>query len=482
MAKPEEPLYDFPEPTQESEHKFAGHQRGGSLRNVSVLDRLLLTVPVWLQLSINPATALHILQREPPGTFLVRKSRTSQTNVLCVRLVDDSVPSFVQQFGIREEHSTLSLETSAISFPDLPRLVSFYCVSRDVLPFPLELPEAIAKATSHKELESISHMGIEFWSSHLNVRGPREPPKTQMNKEPTPNSSVSAANPQTASSAPPATQTDSANQTTNSECDQKSDPNSALFREFCPIETRSPRELDCGLGLGALCFINPLFLQSDSILSKRRLMKRSFKVRVSTETSTLMLPPLAPPPPPPLMPKTSRRCKAWKKTTPASKDSQSSHPSSVMEEEVKAQLPSLMEHTSDDLDYMKPSSAITSSVSPGPDDSAPPLPPKLSPCSHNPPTASPPPPSQYQYPSLSPRAPFTLSASPYQSPSFSPKVPFSLSPFFSNSLAQLVETSQTPEDEFREEEGVPVNQDNGVEDLRKEMEVALLDDTESCGS
>lgn len=31
---------------------------------------------------------------------------------------------------------------------------------RDVLPFPLELPEAIAKAASHKELESISHMGI----------------------------------------------------------------------------------------------------------------------------------------------------------------------------------------------------------------------------------------------------------------------------------------------------------------------------------
>lgn len=133
MAQQEEPLYDFPEPTEPSARKFLGHQRGrGSLRSISVLDRLLLTVPVWLQLSINPATALHILQREPPGvrtthtytqflsisymhlvissvvlqTFLVRKSRTSQRNVLCVRLADDSVPSFVQQFGIREEHSS----------------------------------------------------------------------------------------------------------------------------------------------------------------------------------------------------------------------------------------------------------------------------------------------------------------------------------------------------------------------------------------
>ncbi|XP_051903613.1 ras and Rab interactor 1 isoform X2 [Hippocampus zosterae] len=207
MAQQNEPLYDFPEPNQGSERKFIGHQRGGgSLKNISILDRLLLTVPVWMQLSINPATALHILQREPPGAFLVRRSRTSQRNVLCVRLVDDSVPSFVQQFGIREEHSTLSLDTSAISFPDLPRLVSFYCVSRDVLPFPLELPEAIAKATSHKELESISHMGIEFWSSHLNVRGPREPPKTQTNEDKTPNSLVSPpqdTTPQPPSSAPP---------------------------------------------------------------------------------------------------------------------------------------------------------------------------------------------------------------------------------------------------------------------------------------
>uniref|UniRef100_A0A8C2WW50 SH2 domain-containing protein n=1 Tax=Cyclopterus lumpus TaxID=8103 RepID=A0A8C2WW50_CYCLU len=107
-----EPLYDFPEPNQSSERKLPGHQKGrGSLRSVSVLDRLLLTVPVWLQLSINPATALHILQREPPGNFLVRKSRTSQRNVLCVRLADDSVPSFVQQFGIREEQSSKSMTT-----------------------------------------------------------------------------------------------------------------------------------------------------------------------------------------------------------------------------------------------------------------------------------------------------------------------------------------------------------------------------------
>lgn len=68
MAQQEEPLYDFPEPTQPPGQRFQGHHRGrGSLKSISILDRLLLTGPVWFQLSINPATALHILQREPPG-------------------------------------------------------------------------------------------------------------------------------------------------------------------------------------------------------------------------------------------------------------------------------------------------------------------------------------------------------------------------------------------------------------------------------
>ncbi|RXM95565.1 Ras and Rab interactor 1 [Acipenser ruthenus] len=115
----QDPVYDFPD--SQAAEPLPVHR--GSLKSISVLDRLLLTHSVWMQLSINSATALHILQREPPGTFLVRKSTTSQKKVLCVRLADDTMPG-------------------------------------DVLAYPLALPEAIAKATSHKQLEAISHMGV----------------------------------------------------------------------------------------------------------------------------------------------------------------------------------------------------------------------------------------------------------------------------------------------------------------------------------
>ncbi|CAB1351493.1 unnamed protein product [Coregonus sp. 'balchen'] len=105
-------------------------------------------------MSINADSALYILLREPVG----RK-------MLCVRVTADRAASSIKECLICEEDSTFALESSALSFPDLCRLVAFYCISRDVLPFPLELPEAIAQASSHRKLEAISHMGLEFWCS-----------------------------------------------------------------------------------------------------------------------------------------------------------------------------------------------------------------------------------------------------------------------------------------------------------------------------
>ncbi|XP_017276871.1 ras and Rab interactor 1 isoform X2 [Kryptolebias marmoratus] len=508
MAQQEEPLYDFPEPPKPCQRKLPCPQRGrGSLRSISVLDRLLLTLPVWLQLSINPATALHILQREPPGTFLVRKSRTSQRKVLCVRLADDSVPSFVQQFGIREEQSTLSLESSAISFPDLPRLVSFYCVSRDVLPFPLELPEAIAKASSHKQLESISHMGIEFWSSHLNVRGPREAPKPRKDQDKKPDVATSVSPPPLPDS-PPHPDSDSrppaAPESDTGE--KKPDQSPTLFHEFCPITTRSPRELDCGAGQGALCFINPLFLQSQNALCRRRMFKRSLKVRVSTETLTLLSPPLAPPPPPPLMPKTRGRCKGQKAgkggaqpsaaaaddSQPQKQEAPSGTPhflfevqeedrstAGVEEEDASAQLPAIKEDLLDE--YMTPPVTNSHSLSPYHSPSVSPMAPPLFPKSsqslsaHNSPSASPSL-SPYQSPSLSPKV--LSSLSPNHSPSISP----SLSPV-SSSPSPLTEppccTPAAPsgaERESEEEEEEPLTDRNQEEeeeeDLNEEESVA----------
>ncbi|KAJ8336650.1 hypothetical protein SKAU_G00378700 [Synaphobranchus kaupii] len=180
-------------------------------------------------------SAQQVLQGEPKGAFLVRRCSRTQKKVLCVRLTEDNAPSAIRLCVIREEESTFSLESSAVSFPDLCRLVAFYCISRDILPFPLELPEAIANASSHRQLESLSHMGVEFWGSPLNVRTPRNGP-------------------------PPA--------------DQSGQEGRALFP-----------------GQGALCYINPLFLReppSRGALHKRHRFKRSLRKRASSAAGGLL--------------------------------------------------------------------------------------------------------------------------------------------------------------------------------------------------
>ncbi|KAK2899920.1 ras and Rab interactor 2 isoform X2 [Channa argus] len=228
-----------------------GSTQRGSQRAFSVLDRLLLTHPVWLQLSLNQDSALYILLREPVGTFLVRKCSASQRKVLCLRMTADRNASSVKECFICEEDSTFALESSALSFPDLCRLVAFYCISRDVLPFPLQLPEAIAKATTHRQLEAISHMGQDFWSS---------PSASDIQNGPVdPVASTSSIQ--------------------------------AKSEDRCVLLTPGRQ--------GKLCFINPLFLQLEvykqpqltnhSASNKRHRFKRSMRLRLSESSMNLSL-------------------------------------------------------------------------------------------------------------------------------------------------------------------------------------------------
>ncbi|KAL4639956.1 ras and Rab interactor 2 isoform X1 [Arapaima gigas] len=194
-------------------------------RRMSVLDRLMQTHPVWLLLSLSDEEASHILLQRPPGMFLVRKSSKLQRKVLSVRTDDITGPSVID-FPVKESQYTFSLEGSGISFADLFRLVAFYCISRDVLPFTLKLPEAIAGAKTRAELEEVAQLGAGFWDSDLYDRkqSPLSPARSPPPKP------------------PPGAQ--------------------PAQKEGLPtLCTRALSQLECGQSNGALCFVNPLFLQ-----------------------------------------------------------------------------------------------------------------------------------------------------------------------------------------------------------------------------
>ncbi|XP_041107976.1 ras and Rab interactor 2-like isoform X2 [Polyodon spathula] len=199
-------------------------------RKLSILDRLIQAHPVWLLLTLSDDEAHRILQQQQPGIFLVRKSANLQKKVISLCLGTEFGPS-IRDFPIKESQCTFSLEGSGISFADLFRLIAFYCISRDVLPFTLRLPEAIAAAMTQADLEEIAQLGVEFWDSPLYNKQQRPPVRPA---HPLPSDSVCRLQRQ-----------------------QQVPPTKGLHS----LWTRAPSELDCSQTKGALCFVNPLFLE-----------------------------------------------------------------------------------------------------------------------------------------------------------------------------------------------------------------------------
>ncbi|KAJ6654256.1 hypothetical protein lerEdw1_007353 [Lerista edwardsae] len=250
------PIYDYPDP-------YANPRHGArpSPRKISLVGRLRLTQPVWFQLGINSATALHILQREPPGTFLVRRSNTRQCHVLCLRLPDNSSPAFVTTYCLRQEPTAISLEGSELTFPSLLHLIAAYCSMPDILPLPLRLPRPIWEASSCQHLEAIAHLGLEFWNSALNSKVLYRP-------------ALPGGLPRADTDPPPDA------------------PMAAQSREELALE-KPARTADLPK---PSCGREPL----RDVGARRQRFKNSVKVRVSTEAASPLSPPAAPPPPIPV--------------------------------------------------------------------------------------------------------------------------------------------------------------------------------------
>lgn len=224
-----------PGPSSPSGLRDSGYS-GSLKRRLTVLDRLVRTHAVWLQLGLSQQGALKILKNQPPGSFVVRRSLSQQRKVISLRMDSDSAP--VKDFAVKESQYSFSLEGSGLSFADLFRLVAFCCISRDVLPFTLKLPEPITAAQTSSDLDQISKQGIGFWDGQ-----PENKRKSS--------SSFSAPD-----RPPPPTNRKSSTFSTVSAITTISSP------QIHPrIKTRTPSELECCQSNGALCFINPLFVK-----------------------------------------------------------------------------------------------------------------------------------------------------------------------------------------------------------------------------
>ncbi|XP_007942729.2 ras and Rab interactor 3 [Orycteropus afer afer] len=208
----------------------------------------------------------------PEDMFLVCKDSGSKHLVLCVHFPSrNEGSSEVLEYTIKEEKSILYLEGSVLVFEDIFRLVAFYCVSRDLLPFTLRLPPAILEAQTFTDLETISNLGLGFWDSSLNPRqaagSPVEPPRDL------------------APGAPPA-----------------SSLRPAAHSADCPCE------IQLAVGNDRLWFVNPIFIEDcSSTQLAHPPPPGSCPVRLLPPSSNATSPasrqaPRRPPPPPPAPP------------------------------------------------------------------------------------------------------------------------------------------------------------------------------------
>ncbi|NWW85111.1 RIN3 protein, partial [Rhynochetos jubatus] len=243
------------------------------LPGISILDRLIKTCPVWLQLNMNQERAGAILGKEAAGIFLVRKEGNVNNMVLAVRLPVQNEAPGVLEYNIKEEKSILYLEGSVLVFEDVFKLVAFYCVSRDLLPFTLKLPQAILEASSFQDLEIISSLGTDFWDSSLNHRGTGEGLS-----HPAKDSAFSTA------------QADSLSSLRSTQC-------------FASSTNHCSCEIELSIGNDRLWFVNPIFIEECSNLFPPDVPSpESHAVSADlppATTRTERTSPRRPPPPPP---------------------------------------------------------------------------------------------------------------------------------------------------------------------------------------
>ncbi|XP_069853798.1 ras and Rab interactor 3-like isoform X1 [Dipodomys merriami] len=232
-------------------------------RGISILEKLVKTCPVWLQLRLSQEEAARILQQEAAGTFLVRRDSGSKHLVLCVHFhCRNDSSSEVLEYTIREERSILYVEGSVLVFEDIFRLIAFYCVSRDLLPFTLRLPQAILDSRSLSDLETISKLGLGFWDFSQNPQraASGEPPRDSAPGAPTTSSLSPTAHPASCS---------------------------------CEIEL--------SIGNNHLWFVNPIFIE-DCVLPTDSPPADSCPESATSDATSLpsRWAPRRPPPPPPV--------------------------------------------------------------------------------------------------------------------------------------------------------------------------------------
>jgi Ras and Rab interactor 2/3 len=153
--------------------------------DISLMERLLRTHPVWFLPGLQRGGSVHLLQGKEIGAFIVRGSSQKNTMAISVRLPRDAGP-YIEHYLIQSNEGLLNLESSRFKFDSIPALVAHYSNCCDELPVQLNLPRGLRDAKNRQQLMSLALLGSEFWrcpvaspemeetSLHSHIKSPTE--------------------------------------------------------------------------------------------------------------------------------------------------------------------------------------------------------------------------------------------------------------------------------------------------------------------
>ncbi|KAM4540688.1 ras and Rab interactor 3 isoform 2-T2 [Fundulus diaphanus] len=131
---------------------------------LSSMEKVVGSASVWQPRGLSQDRITCLLEKQAAGTFLAHGAEDKVT-MISVRVPDELGAPAVRSVAVKQHQTFLHLEGSSLVFDDIFKLISFYCASRDVLAVPLKLPVSVAMTAREEDLEAISAMGADFWTS-----------------------------------------------------------------------------------------------------------------------------------------------------------------------------------------------------------------------------------------------------------------------------------------------------------------------------
>lgn len=158
--------------------------------DISLMERLLRTHPVWFLPGLQRGGSVHLLQGKEIGAFIVRGSSQKNTMAISVRLPRDAGP-YIEHYLIQSHEGLLNLESSRFKFDSIPALVAHYSNCCDELPVQLSLPRGLREAKNRQQLMSLALLGSEFWRCPVASPEAEETSLDSQVKSPTETSGIS---------------------------------------------------------------------------------------------------------------------------------------------------------------------------------------------------------------------------------------------------------------------------------------------------